>query len=98
MNENKNGAGVITSQTVLKSLDVLDCLGGAAALICPGNCQIGQVSFTAYRLLTTLRGRGYVMVERLQQIIRWGLKYWPLARVVLDTMNLPKWPSLICTN
>ena len=91
MNENKNGAGVITSQTVLKSLDVLDCLAAARRpLSAPKIAKLCQVSRpTAYRLLTTLRGRGYVMVDD-DYNYSLGTKILALARVVLDTMNLPK--------
>lgn len=91
MAENKNGAGVITSQTVLKSLDVLDCLAAARQpLSAPKIAKLCRMSRpTAYRLLTTLMGRGYVMVDE-DYNYSLGTKILVLARVVLDTMNLPK--------
>lgn len=91
MNENKNGAGVITSQTVLKSLDVLDCLAAARRpLSAPEIAKLCHLSRpTAYRLLTTLMARGYVMVDE-DYNYSLGTRILGLARVVLDTMNLPK--------
>jgi DNA-binding IclR family transcriptional regulator len=91
LTENKNGTSVITSQTVLKSLDVLDCLAAARRpLSAPEIAKLCRMSRpTAYRLLTTLMGRGYVMVDD-DYNYSLGTKILALARVVLDTMNLPK--------
>lgn len=91
MTDNQNGASVITSQTVLKALDVLDCLATARRpLSAPEIAKLCQISRpTAYRLLTTLMARGYVMVDE-DYNYSLGTKILELARVVLDTMNLPK--------
>ncbi len=91
MTENQNGTSVITSQTVLKSLDVLDCLASARrSLSAPEIAKLCRMSRpTAYRLLTTLMTRGYVMVDD-DYNYSLGTKILGLARVVLDTMNLPK--------
>lgn len=91
MTDNQNGASVITSQTVLKSLDVLDCLATARRpLSAPEIAKLCRMSRpTAYRLLTTLMARGYVRVDE-DYNYSLGTKILGLARVVLDTMNLPK--------
>lgn len=91
MEEKQNGASAITSQTVLKSLDVLDCLAAARRpLSAPEIAKLCQMSRpTTYRLLTTLMARGYVMVDENYDYSL-GTKILGLARVVLDTMNLPK--------
>lgn len=91
MDENQNGTSAITSQTVLKSLDVLDCLAAARRPMSASEiaklCHMSRP--TAYRLLTTLTVRGYVMVDE-DYNYSLGTKILGLARVVLDTMNLPK--------
>ncbi|NJN99636.1 MAG: IclR family transcriptional regulator [Anaerolineales bacterium] len=91
MEEKQNEPSTITSQTVLKSLDVLDCLGAARrSLSAPEIAKLCQMSRpTTYRLLTTLMSRGYVMVDENYNYSL-GTKILGLARVVLDTMNLPK--------
>ena len=91
MAENQNGASVITSQTVLKSLDVLDCLATTRRpLSAPEIAKLCRMSRpTTYRLLTTLMSRGYVMVDE-DYNYSLGTKILELARVVIDMMNLPK--------
>jgi DNA-binding IclR family transcriptional regulator len=91
LTDNQNGASVITSQTVLKSLDVLDCLAtNRRPLSAPELAKLCRMSRpTTYRLLTTLMARGYVMVDE-DYNYSLGTKILELARVVLDTMNLPK--------
>lgn len=91
MEEKQSETSTITSQTVLKSLDVLDCLAAAQrSLSAPEIARLCQMPRpTIYRLLTTLMARDYVMVD--ENYNYWlGTKILGLARVVLDTMNLPK--------
>lgn len=91
MDQKQNGTSAITSQTVLKSLDVLDCLAATRRpLSAPEIARLCQMSRpTAYRLLTTLMERGYVIVDD-DYNYSLGTKILGLARVVLDTMSLPK--------
>jgi IclR family acetate operon transcriptional repressor len=89
--ESVSEPNVNTAQTVFKSLDVLDCLATAKRpMSAPEIAKMCGLSRpTAYRLLTTLLTRGYVMVDENHNYSL-GTKLLALARVVLDTMNLPK--------
>ncbi len=91
MIESFSEVNVNTAQTVLKSLDVLDCLATTKRpMSAPEIAKMcGMSRPTVYRLLTSLKARGYVMVDDTYNYSL-GTRLLSLARVVLDTMNLPK--------
>jgi DNA-binding IclR family transcriptional regulator len=80
----------ILSQTVLKALDVLECVANSdepfTALQIARLCKISRP--TAYRLLTTLASRGYV--EAMDgALFRLGTQALSLNQKVLDSIDLP---------
>src|SRR5512142_739880 len=80
----------ILSQTVLKALDVLECVANSdeplSALQIAKLCKTSRP--TAYRLLTTLASRGYVEVMEGARF-RLGTQALSLNKKVLDSIDLP---------
>ena len=79
------------TQTVLKALDILECLATAKRpLTAPEVARLcGMSRPTVYRLLTTLLSRGYVVnVENAHYQL--GSKILSLGRGVLDAFDLPE--------
>ncbi len=79
------------SQTVLKALDILECVADAdrplSAAAVAKRCDISRP--TAYRLLCTLAERGYVAhVEG--SAYRLGAQALSLSKKVLDALDLPE--------
>lgn len=76
------------SNTVLKSLDLLECLANSEKpLTAPQIAKLCGVSRpTAYRLLATLQSRGYVTNKEHEYSL--GTKILSLSRVILDSMDL----------
>lgn len=80
----------ILSQTVLKALDVLDCVANAdqplSASQVAESCKISRP--TAYRLLSTLVSRGYVAAVD-EARFRLGTQALSLGKKVLASIDLP---------
>jgi IclR family KDG regulon transcriptional repressor len=79
------------SQTVLKALDILECVADAdrpiSAATAAKRCDVSRP--TAYRLLSTLVARGYVApVEGAAY--RLGTQALSLSKKVLDSIDLPE--------
>jgi DNA-binding IclR family transcriptional regulator len=76
------------SHTVLKSLDLLECLANSEKpLTAPQIAKRCGVSRpTAYRLLATLQSRGYVTNK--EHAYSLGTKILSLGRVILESMDL----------
>jgi IclR family acetate operon transcriptional repressor len=76
------------SQTLLKALDVLECLAAAGRpLTAPEVAkQCGMSRPTVYRLLTTLQTRGYVASHEHEY--QPGTKILSLSRVVLESIDV----------
>ena len=79
------------SQTVLKALDILECVADAdrplSAAAVAKRCDVSRP--TAYRLLCTLAERGYVAhVEG--SAYRLGAQALSLSKKVLDALDLPE--------
>ncbi len=76
------------SQTVLKALDLIECLATAkyplSAPEVAKQCQISRP--TAYRLLSTLQSRGYV--TNVEHEYALGTKFLSLSRVLLESFAL----------
>jgi len=77
------------AQTVLKALDILDCVANAnTPLPAPEIAKrCGMSRPTAYRLLTTLQSRGFI--TNSDHEYRLGSKILSLSRILLDSMDLP---------
>jgi len=79
------------SQTVLKALDVLECIALAdhplSAAEVAKRCQLSRP--TAYRLICTLNTRGYV-AEDDETHYRLGTQTLSLSQNVLDSLDLPE--------
>ena len=79
------------TQTVLKALDVLECLADAeralSAQQVARDCGLSRP--TAYRLLTTLQARGYVAGGE-ESHYRLGAAVLRLGQSVLDQIELPE--------
>ncbi|RMF77344.1 MAG: IclR family transcriptional regulator [Chloroflexi bacterium] len=78
------------SQTVVKALNILECLAAAEkGLTAPQVAkEVGMSRPTVYRLLTTLEYKGYV--SEIGHEYRLGTKVLNLAGVLLESMNLPR--------
>lgn len=80
----------ILSQTVLKALDVLECVASSgeplSAAQVAQSCKISRP--TAYRLLSTLVARGYVAAAD-EARFRLGTQTLSLSKKVLDSIDLP---------
>src|SRR5512143_3839165 len=81
----------ILSQTVLKALDVLECVANAdQPLSAPEVAKLLKISRpTAYRLLATLGSRGYVATVDGARF-RLGAQALSLSKKVLDSTDLPE--------
>jgi len=79
------------SQTVLKALDVLECIALAehplSAAEVAKQCKLSRP--TAYRLICTLNARGYV-AEDDDTHYRLGTQTLSLSQNVLDSLDLPE--------
>lgn len=79
------------SQTVLKALDILECVANAdrplSASEVGGLCKISRP--TAYRLLLTLATRGYT-AQANGPYFRLGTQALSLSKKVLDSIDLPE--------
>jgi DNA-binding IclR family transcriptional regulator len=77
------------SQTVLKALEVLECVAEAGvplnAAEIANRCGLSRP--TAYRLLTTLQSRGYVTNNHHEYTL--GSKILSLSGVLLESFDLP---------
>ena len=80
----------ILSQTVLKALDILECVGYAdEPLSAPQVAKLLKISRpTAYRLLSTLVSRGYVEADGARY--RLGTQALSLSQKVLASFDLPE--------
>jgi DNA-binding IclR family transcriptional regulator len=80
----------ILSQTVLKALDVLECVANAEQPVsAPQVAKLLKISRpTAYRLLSTLVSRGYV-AEVDGARFRLGTQVLSLSKKVLESIDLP---------
>jgi DNA-binding IclR family transcriptional regulator len=80
----------ILSQTVLKALDILECVANANQLLSTSQvaelCKISRP--TAYRLLSTLVSRGYVAAVDDARF-RLGTQALSLGKKVLASIDLP---------
>lgn len=76
------------ANTVLKSLDLLECLANSEhPLTAPQIAkQCGMSRPTAYRLLATLQSRGYVRNNEHEYSL--GMKILSLSRVILESIDL----------
>jgi IclR family KDG regulon transcriptional repressor len=87
----KDAPNAKLSQTVLKALDVLECVANAdrplPASEVAGLCKISRP--TAYRLLLTLATRGYT-AQANGPCFRLGTQALSLSRKVLDSIDLPE--------
>ena len=79
------------TQTVLKALDVLECLAASRAPLSAQDVaqRTGLSRTTAYRLLTTMTARGYVVADPDARF-RLGIGLLRLGSVVLDRLELPE--------
>lgn len=79
------------SQTVLKALDILECVANAnhplSASEVAGLCKVSRP--TAYRLLLTLATRGYT-AQADGPYFRLGTQALSLSKKVLDSIDLPE--------
>jgi DNA-binding IclR family transcriptional regulator len=79
------------SQTVLKALDILECIALAEQPLSAAEvaklCALSRP--TAYRLICTLAARGYV-VEDDATHYRLGIQTLSLSQNVLDSLDLPE--------
>ena len=79
------------SQTVLKALDILECVAEAdrplSAAQAAKRCAVSRP--TAYRLLSTLAVRGYV-AQVDGSAYRLGTQALSLSKKVLDSLDLPE--------
>jgi DNA-binding IclR family transcriptional regulator len=79
------------SQTVLKALDILECIALAdrplSAAEAAKMCDLSRP--TAYRLISTLASRGYATQEDATHY-RLGTQVLSLSRNVLDSLDLPE--------
>jgi DNA-binding IclR family transcriptional regulator len=78
------------AQTVLKALDTLECLAGADEPLTAHQVarEIGLSRTTAYRLLSTLATRGYVMSDNNGRY-QLGLSLLRLSQTILEHLELP---------
>lgn len=78
------------ARTVLKALDVLECLAAAGEPLTAQQVarRCGLSRTTAHRLLTTLVSRGYV-ASVPEGRHRLGAKLLPLSQSVLEHFDLP---------
>lgn len=78
------------SQTVLKAIDVLECIASAERpLTAPEVArQCGLSRPTAYRLLTTLQSRGYVATDEQSGPYHLGMSVLSLSKNLLDHLDL----------
>jgi IclR family acetate operon transcriptional repressor len=83
--------GAYLTQTVLKALDVLECLASTdQPLTVPKLARLCGLSRpTAYRLLTTLQSRGYVMHTR-DGHYDLGTNVLSLSKSLLEHLDLPE--------
>ena len=79
------------TQTVLKALDVLECLAQSDVPLSAQDVALrtGLSRTTAYRLLTTMSARGYVVAGDDARF-RLGAGLLRLATAVLEHLNLPE--------
>jgi len=88
MGEAKQSREANYSNTVLKALDVLDCLTASkrpmSTLEIAKSCNMSRP--TVYRLLTTLQSRDYVNCRDRTYTL--GTKILSLSRVLLESMDL----------
>ena len=79
------------AQTVLKALDILECIASAERPLSASEvarvCQVSRP--TAYRLLLTLAARGYVAQVNGSHY-RLGTQALSLSKKVLDSLDLPE--------
>ena len=79
------------SQTVLKALDILECVADAdrpiSAATAAKRCEVSRP--TAYRLLSTLAARGFV-AHAEGSAYRLGTQVLSLSKKVLDSIDLPE--------
>jgi DNA-binding IclR family transcriptional regulator len=77
------------SQTVLKALEVLECVAEAGVPLNAGEIakRCGLSRPTAYRLLTTLQSRGYITSTYHEYTL--GSKILSLSGVLLESFDLP---------
>ena len=79
------------SQTVLKALDILECIGLAEQSLSATEvaklCHLTRP--TAYRLISTLAARGYVAQDEDTRY-RLGNRALSLSQNVLDSLDLPE--------
>lgn len=79
------------SQTVLKALDILECVADAdrplSAAAVAKRCEVSRP--TAHRLLCTLAERGYV-AHVAGSAYRLGTQVLSLSKKVLDSLDLPE--------
>ena len=79
------------SQTVLKALDILECVANADRPLSASEaaklCNVSRP--TAYRLLSTLATRGYV-AQANGSHYRLGTQALSLSKKVLDSIDLPE--------
>jgi len=79
------------SQTVLKALDILECVANADRPLSASEaaklCKVSRP--TAYRLLSTLATRGYV-AQVIGSHYRLGTQALSLSKKVLDSIDLPE--------
>ena len=80
------------SQTVIKALDILECVANAdRPLSASGVARLCKMSRpTAYRLLSTLASRGYVAQVNGSSYYRLGTQALSLSQNVLDALDLPE--------
>jgi IclR family acetate operon transcriptional repressor len=79
------------SLTVIKAMDILDCLGQAQAPLAASELgrRLGMPRSTAYRLLATLSAGGFVsQAMENPEKYRLGFKIVELAGSLLDTIEL----------
>jgi DNA-binding IclR family transcriptional regulator len=80
------------SNTVLKALDVLECIGLAEQSLSAAEvaqlCHLSRP--TAYRLISTLTARGYLTRDDDDTRYRLGTQALSLSQNILDSLDLPE--------
>src|SRR5215470_8215466 len=89
MTNDRDGSDTNISGTVIKALDVLECLANysrpMSAQEIARACSMSRP--TAYRLLTTLMSRGFVRTDGNYNYLL-GTKLLSLGKIVLDSIDL----------